>query len=235
MNVTKKKKKTYKRNKQAYLTSLGNILCSKHGCIGWGFIPISFHLHTTCLRTMDTLQNATNQNSHVSYSKNNGQWKLRNTPIKTRKRVTKRNITAQSKAISYQWYGPRFPFRTSQSHAAIKEMEYLYIIKLQIQTRKRKHRSHDRSGTYNEGVIEWGKDMGNPKDMLSFSNSGSKSNSLLLGLPSFSFRLQRERPAKISSRESKSIYHVRWTKKDSTYYGNALARIQVNNCKFSYL
>ena len=44
--------------------------------------------------------------------------------------------------------------------------------------------------TYNEGVIEGRKDVSNTKDILSFADSGSKGDVLLLGLPGLPPRLQ---------------------------------------------
>jgi hypothetical protein len=47
------------------------------------------------------------------------------------------------------------------------------------------------NATYNEGVVERCKDVSNSKDILSFTDSGSKSDILLLGLSGLPPRLPK--------------------------------------------
>ena len=69
-----------------------------------------------------------------------------------------------------------------------------WITNMKKKKKKKKHRYVH--VTYKEGVIKGGENVSNTKNMLSISNSWSKTNILLFGLSSFPFRLYRATPPK---------------------------------------
>ena len=77
----------------------------------------------------------------------------------------------------------------TMSNSQINPQYYNITFKLGKGIKRSIHRKKT-SSTYNEGVIEGCKDVSNTKDRLSFTDSGSKGNVLLLGLPGLPPRLQ---------------------------------------------